>query len=219
MSSRAAVKICGITTAADADVAVRAGADMLGFNFYERSARFIEPARAAAIIRQVRSKRAEVQCIGVFVNAEPARIREFVAEVGLDAVQLHGYETPDDARALSGVRVIKALRVRADFDAAEANRYPCDAILLDAWHPAHYGGTGERFDWSVAADVRRCVDHLILAGGLNAANVAEAIRQVRPHAVDVCSGVEDAPGRKNADRIREFMAAVQSATVAVEVAS
>jgi phosphoribosylanthranilate isomerase len=187
-----------------------AGADMLGFNFYERSVRYIAPRRPPAIIEQVRRSWPHLRCIGVFVDATPALIREIVADVALDGVQLHGNEAPDYCGALSGIRVIKALRVHRDFDPAVASNYDCDTILLDTWHPGHFGGTGERFDWGIAAEVRRRVDRLILAGGLNAANVAEAIRTVRPDAVDVCSGVEDAPGRKNAEKIRELIAAASA---------
>jgi phosphoribosylanthranilate isomerase len=133
-------------------------------------------------------------------------------------VQLHGNEVPSDISALDGLRVIKALRVHRGFDPAVVSNFHCDGILLDTWHPGQYGGTGERFDWSVAADVRNRVDRLILAGGLNAANVTSAIAQVRPHAVDVCSGIEDAPGRKNAAKLREFMDAVRSASAPAEVA-
>ena len=192
---------------------------MLGFNFYERSVRYIEPREAAAIIERVRGTQPHVRCIGVFVDATPASMREVVRDVGLDGVQLHGNEAPDYCVALSGIRVIKALRVHRDFDPAVASHYDCDTILLDTWHPGHFGGTGERFDWSVAAEVRRRVGRLILAGGLNAANVAEAIQKVRPDAVDVCSGVEDAPGRKNLDKIREFIEAARDAGVRAEAMS
>jgi phosphoribosylanthranilate isomerase len=207
MSTRVEVKICGITNMVDAASAAAAGADMLGFNFYERSVRYIAPAEAATIIAQVRRARPEIRCIGVFVDAPPAFIRNAVSDLALDGVQLHGNEAPHQCRELSGIRVIKALRVHRDFDAAVVSHYACDTILLDTWHPGHFGGTGERFDWSVAAEVRPRVDRLILAGGLNAENVAEAIRRVQPDAVDVCSGVEDAPGRKSAEKIREFIAA------------
>ena len=219
MSNRVEVKICGITNTHDALVAARAGADMLGFNFYERSVRHIAPGEAATIIAQARKARPRLRCIGVFVDAAPASIRELAAEIDLDGVQLHGNEVSEDCRALSGLRVIKALRVHRDFDPAVVSNYDCDTILLDTWHPGHFGGTGERFDWSVAVEVRRRVDRLILAGGLNTKNVAEAIRRVRPDSVDVCSGVEDAPGRKNPEKIRDFITAVRKAALATEVST
>jgi phosphoribosylanthranilate isomerase len=219
MSNRVEVKICGITNTHDALVAVRAGADMLGFNFYERSVRHVAPREAAAIIAQTRKAHPAVRCIGVFVDAAPASIRELAAEVDLDGVQLHGNEVPEDCRTLSELRVIKALRVHRDFDPAVVSHYDCDTILLDTWHPGHFGGTGERFDWSVAANVRARVERLILAGGLDARNVAEAIHQVRPDAVDVCSGVEDAPGRKNAEKIEDFIDAARKAAIATEAST
>ena len=219
MSKRVEVKICGITNASDAIAATRAGADMLGFNFYERSVRFIEPAQAEAIVAQLRRTAPDVHCVGVFVDAAPAMIRERVAEIGLDAVQLHGNETPDYCAALAGLRLIKALRVHRDFDPAAVSNFDCDTILLDTWHPGHFGGTGERFDWSVAVEVRRRVDRLILAGGLNAENVGAGVHEVHPDAVDVCSGVEDAPGRKSAAKIRAFIEAVRHAAIAAEVTS
>ena len=211
--SSVAIKICGITNAADGLAAVGAGADMLGFNFYERSRRFISVGDAAAIIRQVR-KRGETKCVGVFVDAEPGEIRAVAEELALDAVQLHGNEPPDYCRALQPLAVIKALRVHAGFDPAVASAFKCDTILLDTWHPNERGGTGAVFDWSVAAEIRRTVPRLILAGGLNSRNVAAGIRKVQPDAVDVCSGVEDNARRKNAAAIREFVAAVTGATSA-----
>jgi phosphoribosylanthranilate isomerase len=217
MSNHVEVKICGITNTHDALAAVRAGADLLGFNFYERSVRHIAPREAATIIAQVRKAQPAVRCIGVFVDAEPASIRELAAEVDLDGVQLHGNEVPEDCRRLSGLRVIKALRVHRDFEPAVVSNYDGDTILLDTWHPGQFGGTGERFDWTVAANVRARVERLILAGGLDARNVADAIRRVRPDGVDVCSGVEDAPGRKNAEKIHDFITAARSTALATEV--
>ena len=207
------IKICGITNTADALAAVGAGADMLGFNFYDRSRRFISVDDAHAIIRHVR-KRGEPKCVGVFVDAEPSEIRAIADELALDAVQLHGNEPPDYCQTLQPLSVIKALRVHAGFDPAVASAFECDTILLDTWHPNERGGTGAVFDWSVAAEIRRNVARLILAGGLNSRNVAAGIRKVQPDAVDVCSGVEDDARRKNAAAIREFVAAVRGATSA-----
>ena len=208
-----AIKICGITNTADALAAVGAGADMLGFNFYERSRRFISVEDAAAIIREVR-KGGDIKCVGVFVDAAPGEIRAIAHELSLDAVQLHGNEPPEYCRTLQPLTVIKALRVHAGFDPAVAVAFDCDTILLDTWHPNERGGTGAVFDWSVAAEIRKNVARLILAGGLHSGNVAAGIGKVRPDAVDVCSGVEDGPRRKNASAIREFVAAVKGATSA-----
>lgn len=210
-TNRVAVKICGITNAEDALAAAATGADMLGLNFFERSRRFIRPEAAAEIVRELRAQGHRIECIGVFVDATPAVVRQIAAELQLDAVQLHGNETPDVCAELQLLRVIKALRVQSGFDPAEATRFPCETVLLDSWHAREAGGTGEAFDWAVAAEVRRVVPRLILAGGLHAGNVSAAIQQVQPAAVDVCSGVEDAPGRKNRDRLRDFMEAVRSA--------
>ena len=212
--SPVAIKICGITSTADALAACEAGADMLGFNFYERSRRFIAPRAAAEIIDQLRTRGSSIQCVGVFVDAEPSTIQRVAEQTKLDAVQLHGNETPEDCRATAPLRTIKALRVHSDFDPSVPSAFPCEAILLDTWNANEAGGTGEVFDWSIAAEVRRVVAQLILAGGLTAANVAEAIRQVRPNAVDVCSGVEDAPGRKSGPRMREFVNAVTHVSAA-----
>jgi phosphoribosylanthranilate isomerase len=210
---RVATKICGITSAADAFAAVDAGAEMLGFNFYEGSRRFIDPADAHEIIRSIR-KRAQAECVGVFVDATPGEIREIAERSGVDAVQLHGNETPDYCDALRPLKVIKALRVYAGFDPAIVDAFKCDTILLDTWHPNERGGTGAVFDWEIAAEIRRIVPRLILAGGLSIENVAAAIRKVRPDVVDVCSGVEDSARQKNAQRIREFVQEVRNAAVA-----
>ena len=208
-----ATKICGITNAEDAFAALEAGVEMLGFNFFNGSRRFIDPDDAAAIIRSVR-RRGRAECVGVFVDATPDEIREMAMRSGVDAVQLHGNETPDYCDALRPLHVIKALRVHAGFDPAIVGAFKCDTILLDTWDANERGGTGAVFDWDVAAEIRRNVARLILAGGLSAKNVASAIRKVRPDAVDVCSGVEDSARRKNAARIREFVNEVRNAAVA-----
>ena len=209
-SGSVAIKICGITNMSDALAAIGAGVDMLGFNFYEGSRRFISVEDAVEIIGQVR-KRGGAKCVGVFVDAELTEIRAVAARLGLDAVQLHGNEPPDHCQTLQPMPVIKALRVHAGFDPAVAAAFECDTILLDTWHPNERGGTGAVFDWSVAAEIRRRVPKLILAGGLNSQNVAAGIRKVQPDAVDVCSGVEDNARRKNGAAIREFVAAVRGA--------
>ena len=212
-SASVAIKICGVTNLPDALAAIGAGAEMLGFNFFKGSRRFIAADEAGEIIRQVR-QRGDTKCVGVFVDADVAEIRAIALQLGLDAVQLHGNEPPDYCQALQPLPVIKALRVHAGFDPAVASAFDCDTILLDTWHPNERGGTGAVFDWSVAAEIRRRVSRLILAGGLNSRNVAAGIRKVQPDAVDVCSGVEDDARRKNSVAIREFVAAVRGATTA-----
>jgi phosphoribosylanthranilate isomerase len=199
------VKICGITNLEDALAAVGAGADALGFNFYRGSSRFIEPLAARRIIAELPAK---VLTVGVFVNEagpeEVARIAD-VARVG--AAQLHGDESPLYCRALKDRMVIKALRAGPDFEPESAARYETDAILLDAFHAGERGGTGRVIDWELARRTRELVPKLFLAGGLAPENVAEAIRAVEPFAVDACSRLECAPGRKDAGRVRRFIAA------------
>lgn len=201
------VKICGITNLEDALAAVEAGADLLGFNFYARSPRCVSPADARRIVERLPEG---VEGIGVFVNeAGPAEVERIARECGLSAVQLHGDETPEFCRGLRGLKTIKALRVRADYNPAAAASYGTDAVLLDAYAPDAYGGTGHTFDWTLARRTRDAVSRLILAGGLTPENVAEAIGAVEPYAVDVCSGVETSPGRKSFHLMRRFIERVR----------
>lgn len=192
------VKICGITRREDAVAAVEAGADALGFNFWPGSKRRIGPATAAAIVSGLPPS---VLAVGVFVDAPRDEIEETLARVQLGAVQLHGDETPADCAGYR-VPVIKALRARPDV-AAVASGYGTDFILLDAEVSGSYGGTGETFPWERAARVDAA--RLFLAGGLTPENVADAVRRVRPYAVDVAGGVESAPGRKDPEKVREFI--------------
>ena len=202
------VKICGITNPADALAAVEAGADALGFNFYARSPRYIAPGAARQIIAVVPES---VLSVGVFVNEESAAAVARVAEEsGVSAVQLHGDESPEYCEALGAREVIKALRVGPNYAPDDAARYRPHSILLDAYHPRARGGTGETFDWALARRTRELVERLYLAGGLTPENVASAIAAVEPYAVDVCSGVELAPGRKDGARVSAFVAAVRA---------
>jgi phosphoribosylanthranilate isomerase len=202
------VKVCGITSRADALAAIEAGADALGFNFYAPSPRYITPEDARRIIAELPPG---VLNVGVFVNEDSAAAVARMAErSGVSAVQLHGDESPEYCAALGEHEVIKALRVGKDFVPEEATRYPAHSILLDAYDARARGGTGETFDWSLARRTREVVAQLYLAGGLRPENVAGAIAAVAPYAVDVCSGVELAPGRKDAARVRAFIAAVRA---------
>lgn len=204
------VKVCGITSLDDALAAVEAGADALGFNFYRRSPRYVAPSEARRIVDGLP---AGVLCVGVFVNEDgPEAVARAAEESNVAAVQLHGDESPEFCAALGGRRVIKALRVGESFAPEEAARYPVGAILLDAFSRSARGGTGETFDWTLARRTRRHAARLYLAGGLTPANVAEAVRAVRPYAVDVCSGVELSPGRKSAELVRRFAAAARAAS-------
>ena len=199
------VKICGITNLEDALHAVKCGADALGFNFYGMSPRYISPEKAGEIISALPK---EILKVGVFVN-EPVENVLAIAEIAkLDAAQLHGDETPefvDNLKSLSNVQIIKAMRVTPNFQANMVLACRADAILLDAYSPSERGGTGESFDWEVASAISQWVAQLYLAGGLKPDNVQNAIEAVRPYAVDVCSGVESAKGRKDPQKVVEFI--------------
>lgn len=203
------VKICGITNLEDARHAVECGADMLGFNFYRGSKRYLEPAIAAEIVRGLGEARVEM--VGVFVNAEVAEIAEVAEQVGLDGIQLHGDEDAESVSAvkesLPGLVVVKALRVGGGFALKAAAAYTVDHVLLDGDAGTVFGGAGRAFDWELA----RGVEGLILAGGLTPHNVAEAIRTLRPHAVDVASGVESSPGKKDPAKVAAFIKAAKEA--------
>jgi phosphoribosylanthranilate isomerase len=206
------VKICGITSADDAGLAVDAGADALGFVFWPMSPRKVDPARAAAIARELPPF---VLRVGVFVDMARDEMARIADAVGLDLLQLHGDEPP---AALAGLprRAIKAVRVGKGFAADEATRYAgCAAgLLVDTRMPGETqlpGGTGVPFDWSLVKGLADRVPFLVLAGGLGPANVAEAVRAVAPHAVDVSSGVESLPGRKDPAKVRAFVEAARAA--------
>ncbi len=193
------VKICGITNPEDAMAAVEAGASALGFNFYRKSPRFIEPEEAAHIIENLP---AGVWKAGVFVNAPPDTVSRIAARIGLDVVQLHGDAPPG---ALShGLRVWRAMGVGPEFDATRLEEFEAEAFLLDTPVSDMYGGTGKTFDWSRVAGIPR---KIIVAGGLDENNVREAIRLARPWGVDACSRLESAPGRKDHARMRAFVKA------------
>lgn len=198
------IKVCGITNLTDARAAIEAGADWLGFNFYTRSPRYLSPADAAKIITALPET---VRSVGVFVNeGAPETVARMADEACVTAVQLHGDETPAYCRALADdYFVIKALRVGEGFAPDEALEYKTSAILLDAYDPRIHGGTGRVVDWQMARRVRELVPKLFLAGGLAPENVAEAISRVEPFAVDACSGLESAPGRKDENRLRAFV--------------
>jgi phosphoribosylanthranilate isomerase len=206
------VKVCGITNLHDAELAVELGAWALGLIFYEGSPRRCSVAEAQRIIATLRRK---VEFCGVFVNAPLEQIVATSEEVGLSMLQLHGDEGPSfcaEAARRSGARVIKAAQVSGPGDVQDLERFHVDFHLLDARSEAPEqeglrGGTGETFDWGLVA-ARRSRTPLILSGGLNAENVAGAITATRPFAVDTASGTEQAPGRKDPERLRAFFAAV-----------
>jgi phosphoribosylanthranilate isomerase len=203
------VKICGITNWADAKLAVDVGANALGFNFYPPSPRCVTPAQAWEIIRRLPPF---VEAVGVFVNWTSGAVEAMARAVGLSAVQLHGEESPAMVAGLAARRaVIKAFRVRRGFRPEVLARYQrAAALLLDGFREGLRGGTGKQFDWRVAQRARR-YGRIVLAGGLAPENVAQAIFDVRPFAVDVCSGIEAKPGKKDPVRLRELMHAVEMA--------
>jgi phosphoribosylanthranilate isomerase len=204
------VKICGITNLADAKAAVDLGADALGFNFYEKSVRNIAPAAAYKIIRALPEK---VEAAGVFVNWSPQAVIALARAVDLDTVQLHGDEPADTACAVANYfQVTKAMRVGKGFRLTELRPFQSAvrAFLFDADKSGQFGGTGYRTDWTIARRAAKMHD-IILAGGLTPENVAEAILYVRPYAVDVASGVEWRPGKKDRAKLRQFLSEVARA--------
>jgi phosphoribosylanthranilate isomerase len=201
----ARIKICGITNLEDARLAADLGAHALGFIFYPKSPRSVRPDAARDIIRALPPF---VLTVGVFVDEDAGVVRDIASQAGLDWVQVHGSESPDYCKSL-GRRVIKGFRVRGEEIFGELNRYKgaVQAFLLDAYKSGLPGGTGETFDWDLARRAATC-GPIILAGGLTANNIAEAIRVAQPAAVDVASGVEAAPGRKDPVQLREFFRAL-----------
>jgi phosphoribosylanthranilate isomerase len=202
------VKICGITNLKDARQALKAGADFLGFNFYSRSPRYVTPRRAESILRQLPKK---IAAVGVFVNEREDEMLKIAHRVGLDYIQLHGEESPATiVHVAQNLPVIKAVRVRDSFRTAELARYKdVSAFLLDGFDRRRHGGSGKTFRWNIALRARRA-GHIFLAGGLTPGNVSEAIRSAKPYAVDVCSGVESRPGKKDPALVADFMRAVRS---------
>jgi phosphoribosylanthranilate isomerase len=198
------VKICGITALDDALAAVDAGADALGFVFAEQSPRCISPQKAAAIISGIPPF---VQTVGLFVNADAERVNWVADFCGLDIIQLHGEEDQDFCNDIER-RIIKAFRVKDASTLSALARYQVAGYLLDAWSPDAHGGTGKSFDWNL---VREYAGNspIILAGGLNPENVREAVNIVKPYGVDVSSGVEVSPGKKDPEKIRRFLKALQ----------
>jgi len=211
---RIRVKICGITDVADALAAAKAGADAIGLNFASGPRR-IDPDEGRTIVAALPPF---VTAVGLFVDADADTIREICGALRLDTVQLHGDEGPDLVAALRPLRVIKAFRVTraGDIDAIAAYCEACGegggpaAILLDTRVPGMHGGTGETFDWRLAARARP-MGRVVLAGGLGPENVAEAIRVAQPYALDASSKLESEPGRKDHRRMADFVAAVRTA--------
>lgn len=213
------VKICGITNVEDARAAVTAGADMLGFNFYRRSPRYIEPAAAAEIITAVRAEmdngRRAISMVGVFVNERVEEVLAIAERTNLGGIQLHGDETVDFCNRLKRLSperfLIKALAATSTLRLELLKDYPSDAIMIDASHEKLRGGTGRVADWAIAREAADRTSRVFLAGGLSPDNVAAAIAQVRPYAVDACSSLESSPGHKDHELLKAFVQAVKNA--------
>ncbi|HYR43582.1 MAG TPA: phosphoribosylanthranilate isomerase [Terriglobia bacterium] len=202
------VKICGITELEDARDAALLGADSIGLNFYPNSPRYVEPSRAAKIIEKLPPF---VTVVGIFLNhPDPQNVEDFAVSVGLHAVQLHGNETPDYCSMIQRVKVIKSFRVDANFRVDTLRGYGSGTFLLDGSAP----GTGRSFDWELAFGAN-AFGSIIIAGGLTPDNVSDVVSTLHPFAVDVASGVESKPGKKDYDKMRRFIEAVQRADLAV----
>jgi len=206
------VKICGLTNLPDALVATEAGADVLGFVFCDTSPRCISIPAAAKIISELPPFTVKA---GVFVNAPAKLVSQSIEECGLNLLQFHGDESPEYCLQF-GLMSMKAFRVRDSASLQALGRYPTDAVLLDAFVADKPGGTGERFNWELAILAREFGRPIFLAGGLTPENVAAAVRTVRPYAVDVSSGVEAAPGKKDHARVRAFVQAAKAAAIVEE---
>lgn len=201
------VKICGNTTYEDAALALDLGADAVGFVFYEKSSRYVQPVAVREIVRKLPPFAVKV---GVFVNQFDIDVVRSVADsCSLNVIQLHGGEAPEYCSRLADRAVVKALRVNDSFDPSHVADFPVSAVLLDAYDADTYGGTGRLFDWSKAVSAKQYAPQIILAGGLNPENVGLAIKMVKPYAVDVCSGVECKPGHKDKLLLRSFMHEVE----------
>lgn len=202
------IKICGITNKIDALNADALGIDMMGFVFYGKSKRFIEPLVAKDIINELPPGVARV---GVFVDEEAGKVREIAEDAGIDTLQFHGNETPEFCTAFrSDFKVIKAFRLKDKQGLRKINDYDVDYYLLDTFKADVIGGTGEVFDWKILKDFE-LLKPVILSGGLNAANVGQAIREIVPYGVDVSSGVESGPGKKDTELMKKFVEEVRKA--------
>ena len=206
------VKICGVTDPDDARNAALLGADAIGLNFYERSPRYISGTVASRIIESVP---AFVSVIGVFVNhPNPQGLEDLALSLGLHAVQLHGNETPDYCSMIQKVKVIKAFRVDPTFRVETLKNYANTMFLLDSGSGTHFGDTGKVFNWDQAYGAN-AFGWVVLAGGLTPENVGEAMSRLHPYGVDVSSGVESSPGRKDYEKMRRFIEAVRKTDIAL----
>jgi phosphoribosylanthranilate isomerase len=196
------IKICGITNREDAAFVAQCGADAVGFIFHPQSPRYVAPETVKQIIMDLPD---DITKVGVFVNLNTLQVKDIAAFCSLDMVQLHGDESPAYCKGFPRSQVIKACALKEEADVEHLRAYPVRAILVDAYDPVRHGGTGERADWTLAAKVKE--QHL--AGGLSLANIQEAIDLVSPHAVDINSGVEGSPGRKDHQKVKKIIELVR----------
>jgi phosphoribosylanthranilate isomerase len=213
-----AIKICGITLREDAIFINQCGADALGFIFYPRSPRYIDPEQAKQIIEELSTVTADrtaaggtlltspgrITTVGVFVDGDIEKVQEIASFCGIDLIQLHGNESADYCGRFPAERIIKAFALKTDADLQRIKDYKVRAVLIDAFDPVHYGGTGKTSNWDLAAKAGR-TKPLILSGGLHIGNIREALEAVGPDAVDICSGVEISPGVKSHEKIKAII--------------
>jgi len=211
MSDTPLVKICGLTNRDDALAAVEMGADLLGFNFYPESPRFLPYDEVESIFQEIPTN---IPKVGVFVNEDLETVLDIACQFELDYLQFHGDETPELLNPI-GHPWFRAIRLGEEKDLEEIPRYECEWILLDARVSGRYGGTGESVDWELARRAKNVGKKLILAGGLTPENIQRAVATVKPFGVDVASGVERKPGRKDLKKMEEFITKAKSVSVHV----
>ena len=200
------IKICGITNKADAHASVEYGADALGFVFYTKSPRSVDQERVKEIIVSLPPG---ITTVGVFVDEEQDRIKQIISYTGLDVIQLHGSESPEDCKIHN--KVFKAIRVKDLSDLDQLAKYDVSAFLLDTYSPDEYGGTGKIFNWDIAVEAKK-YGNIILAGGLNPDNIEAALKHVKPYGIDVSSGVEGSTkGIKDHSKLKLFIEGVRKA--------
>lgn len=206
MSTR--IKICGITRLEDARVASNLGVDALGFIFYQKSPRYIQPEMARTIITSLPPF---VNRVGVFVNESPETVLQIAQSTGIDTVQLHGSESPDLCSSISTLLpVIKAFSIQSVNDLSQLQNYNVQGLLLDTWSGQMLGGSGKTFDWNIARKATEMYENIILAGGLGPSNLEDALNLVQPYAVDINSGIEIMPGVKNPHKIRDVVKIIRN---------
>jgi len=200
------VKICGITNLEDALISYFSGADAIGFVFYRKSSRYIDPIKARNIIRILPKK---IKCVGVFVDESAAKVKKIAKLCGLDILQFHGKESPDYCKKFRDYKVIKAFRIRRKEDLAWVSKYKTFAYLFDSFSPTLQGGTGSKFNWKILAQIGRMKPAMFLSGGLTAGNVRKAVKLLKPDWVDVSSSLESKPGKKDHQKVKKFVQAVK----------